>query len=220
MLPSPFSAELVARIERCGVLAVLILDNASHAAPVAQALLAGGVDVMELTLRTPDALDALRTIHRDAPEMLLGAGTVLSAGQVSQVAEAGAAFAVSPGVHPTVIEAARRVGLPFAPGVATPTDVETALALGCRELKFFPSEPLGGLKYLQSMAAPYAHLGVRFVPLGGVNVDNAAAYLQDPAVLAVGGSWLAPKDVIAEEGWDEITARAAQARRIVQDVRG
>jgi 2-dehydro-3-deoxyphosphogluconate aldolase/(4S)-4-hydroxy-2-oxoglutarate aldolase len=218
MTNSRFEPAILDRVARCGVLAVLVLDDAAHAAATARALLDGGVDAMELTLRTDDALAAIRAIRRETPEMLVGAGTVLTAGQVGQVAEAGAEFAVSPGVNPAVLEAARRIGLPFAPGVATPTDVETALALGCRELKFFPAEPSGGLNFLRSMAAPYAHLGVRFVPLGGVNVDNLAAYLQEPLVLAVGGSWLAPKNVIAAGNWDEITARAAEARRIVESL--
>lgn len=174
---------------------------------------------MELTLRTPAALDGLRAIREQVPEMLAGIGTILSTDQVQAVAEAGATFGVSPGTNPRVITAAQERGLPFAPGVCTPSDVEAALELGCRELKFFPAAPIGGLPYLRSMAAPYLHLGVRFVPLGGVNAGNLASYLQDPTILAVGGSWIAPRTLITAEEWQAITDLAAEARRISDQAR-
>jgi 2-dehydro-3-deoxyphosphogluconate aldolase/(4S)-4-hydroxy-2-oxoglutarate aldolase len=219
-MESQFDPELLGRIERCGVIAVLVVDDARHAVPLAGALLAGGVDAMELTLRTDAAVDALLAIRKDVPEMLAGIGTILRPEQVRTVAEAGAAFGVSPGVNPRVVSEARRVGLPFAPGIVTPSDVEAALELGCRELKFFPAESSGGIEYLKSMAAPYVHLGVRFVPLGGVNTKNLAKYLGEPIVLAVGGSWLAPRELIAAENWRAITERAAEASRIVSECRG
>ena len=216
---SQFDAETLACIERCGVIAVLVIDDAARAVPLARALIAGGVDVMELTLRTPSAVDALRRIRAEVPDMLAGIGTILTPEQVRTVAEAGAAFGVSPGVNRRVIEEAKRIGLPFAPGIVTPSDVEAALELGCRELKFFPAETSGGIDYLKSMAAPYTHLGVRFVPLGGVSTKNLAAYLAEPIVLAVGGSWLAPRELIAEQQWQVITDRAAKATRIAREGR-
>jgi 2-dehydro-3-deoxyphosphogluconate aldolase/(4S)-4-hydroxy-2-oxoglutarate aldolase len=152
--------------------------------------------------------------------MMPGIGTILTPEQVDQVAEAGAAFGVAPGLNRRVVLRAQEVGLPFAPGVATPSDLEAALELGCREVKFFPAEPSGGLAYLKSMAAPYTHLGVRFVPLGGLKADNLGDYLRSPLVLAVGGSWLAPRDLIQQHDWDAITRRAAEATRIVREVRG
>jgi 2-dehydro-3-deoxyphosphogluconate aldolase/(4S)-4-hydroxy-2-oxoglutarate aldolase len=218
-MDSQFVPELLERIEQCGVIAVLVVDEVRHAVPLARALLSGGVDAMELTLRTDAAVEALRAIRQDVPEMLAGIGTILRPEQVGMVAKAGAAFGVSPGVNVRVISEARRVGLPFAPGVVTPSDVEAALELGCRELKFFPAEPSGGIEYLKSMAAPYVHLGVRFVPLGGVNTRNLATYLGESMVLAVGGSWLAPRDLIAAENWQAITDRAAEASRIAREVR-
>ena len=140
---SRLGAELVRRIERCGVIAVLVVDEIRHAVPLARALTEGGVDVMELTLRTPVAVDALRAIKAEVPEMLAGIGTVLSVEQVHAAAEAGAGFAVAPGTNPRVVREAQNVGLPFAPGIATPTDLESALELGCREVKYFPAEPSG-----------------------------------------------------------------------------
>jgi len=207
------------RIEQCAVVAVLVVDDARHAVPLARALLGGGVDVMELTLRTPAALEALRRVRDEVPEMLTGIGTVLTPQQVEQIAALNAAFAVAPGTNRRVINAARECGLPFMPGVATPTDIETALELGCCDLKFFPAEACGGLAYLRNMAAPYAHLGVRFVPLGGLTVKNLKDYLSEPCVMAVGGSWLAPRQLIQAEAWEQIRTNARDARTAADAVR-
>ena len=187
--------------------------------PLARALLAGSDDAIELTLCTPTALASLKAIRAEVPEMLAGIGTILTAQQVDDVVEAGASFGVSPGTNPVVIRQARQAGLPFAPGVITPSDIEVALELQCRGLKFFPAEPSGGLTYLKSMAAPYLHLGVRFVPLGGVNAQNLPTYLADPLILAVGGSWLAPRALIEEGQWDTITQRAAEATGLANEAR-
>lgn len=209
---------VVERLSRCGVVAVLVVDDPKQAVPLAQALLDGGIDTMELTLRTPAALDALAKIIHQVPRMLAGIGTILQPRQVQQVYDAGGAFGVAPGINPRVVEAAQNIGLPFAPGVATPADLELALELGCREVKFFPAEPLGGIKYLKSMAAPYAHLGVKFIPLGGVKQQNLDSYLSSPLVLAVGGSWLAPRDLIQSGDWIAIRQRATAAREAVDQL--
>jgi len=214
-----FSEELIERIRGVGVIAVLTLDRSEDAVPLARALLAGGVSAMELTLRTPAAVEALATISREVPEMLAGAGTVLTPEQVREVAEAGAAFAVAPGTNPKVVGEAQAAGLPFAPGVATASEVERAVDLGCRVLKFFPAEAMGGLKYLKSLATPYAHLGLGYMPLGGLNAANMADYLASPFVLALGGSWLARREVIQKRDWQTITANAAEAADIVRRVR-
>jgi 2-dehydro-3-deoxyphosphogluconate aldolase/(4S)-4-hydroxy-2-oxoglutarate aldolase len=171
---------------------------------------------MELTLRTEAALDALASIRSAVPEMLAGVGTVLTPDQVRAVRDAGASFGVAPGLNRTVLDAARDADLPFAPGVATPSDIESALEYGCRVLKFFPAEPSGGLPYLKSMAAPYAHLGLRFIPLGGLNEDNLGEWLASPLVAAVGGSWIAPRELICTRDWTEIGGRAATAVRIAE----
>lgn len=204
-------SEIFSRLNASCVVAVLIIDRAEDAVPVAEALLAGGVTAMELTLRTPAALDALRAVKRAAPQMLAGIGTVLRPEQVTQVLDAGGEFGVAPGMNPRVVEAALKAGLPFAPGVCTPSDIEQALEFDRRLLKFFPAEPSGGLAYLRSIAAPYAHLGVKFLPLGDLTVKNMADYLREPSVGGIGGSWLAPRDVIRARDWPRITAAAKEA---------
>lgn len=206
-------------LHRTGVIAVLMIDRAEDAVPLARALLAGGVDAIELTLRTDAALESLRRIRTELPQMTLGAGTILTPQQANEALEAGASFGVAPGMNPRVVAEAARIGLPFAPGVCTPTDIELALEAGCKVLKFFPSEPSGGLPYLRVISAPFMHLGVKFIPLGGVGPANAAQYLKEPSVLALGGSWLAPKDLIAQGDWAAITRLAREASEIVQQVR-
>lgn len=213
-------AGILARIGRSGLIAVLVIDRVEDAVPLARALVDNGVDAMELTLRTEAAVDALRAIRAEVPEMLAGIGTILTPEQVREVKQADAAFGVAPGLNPRVIEEARRVGLPFAPGVATPSEIEQALERGLRILKFFPAEPSGGLAYLKSMNAPYAHLGLKYIPLGGVNPQNLAEYLHESIILAVGGSWIAKRDIIQQRDWKTIGANAAQASSIVKEIMG
>lgn len=218
MVESQFPSDMLDNIESGGVVSVLIIEEVEHAVPLAQALLAGGVNAMELTLRTDAAVEGLRQIREQVPEMLAGIGTVLNEDQIDEIVAAGAQFAVSPGLNPRVVRKAQAAGLPFAPGVMTPSDIEAAIELGCRELKFFPAEPSGGLTTLNSIRAPYAHLGVRFIPLGGVNARNMESWLQNDGVFAVGGSWLTPKDAVQSGDWNEVTRRAAEAREIADRV--
>jgi 2-dehydro-3-deoxyphosphogluconate aldolase/(4S)-4-hydroxy-2-oxoglutarate aldolase len=218
MNPLP-SEDISRRLYREGIVAVLILEQETDAVPLARALVAGGVTAMELTLRTPVALDALRRIRQEVPEMLAGAGTVLTPEQVREVTAAGAAFGVAPGMNARVVAEANAQGLPFAPGVCTPSDVERALEAGCRLLKFFPAEPSGGLAFLRSMGAPFAHLGVGYLPLGGVTRANLAEYLSEPLVTAVGGSWLAPAHRVRNGDWERITEIARAARETVNAIR-
>lgn len=210
-----FDPSLAAKIEKCGIIAVLIIDRVDDAVPLARALLAGGVNVMELTLRTPAAIDALKAITAEVPEMVAGVGTVLTPEQAKLAKESGAAFAVAPGFNPRVLAAAREQGIPFAPGVLTPSDIELAVEGGCKLLKLFPAEPSGGLKYLKAVAAPYAHLGLKYIPLGGLNSANMGSYIADPLVAALGGSWLAPKDLVKAGKWDEITRLAKESTGII-----
>lgn len=212
-------AALQQQIERAGVIAVVTVESVDAALPLARALLDGGVTAIELTLRTEAAMTILEKLCAEVPELLIGAGTVLTPQQVTRVKAAGAAFAVAPGMNRRVVEAAQAAELPFAPGICTPSEIEAALELDCRCLKFFPSEPLGGLRYLKTMATPYAHLGLRFIPLGGVSPDNAASYLTERTVLALGGSWVAPADAIRAGDWTGITQRAREAMEIVQATR-
>jgi 2-dehydro-3-deoxyphosphogluconate aldolase/(4S)-4-hydroxy-2-oxoglutarate aldolase len=212
--------EMLERIWRTGVIAVLVVERVEDAVPLASALLEGGIDVMELTLRTPAAIDALHAVKSEVGEMMAGAGTVLTPEQVQQVVDAGAAFGVAPGINPRVVHAARAAGLPFIPGVLTPSDIEQAIQCDCRALKFFPAEPMGGAAYLKHVAAPYAHLNLRFIPLGGLSLAIARSYLEDPQVLAVGGSWIAGRQLVQSRDWKTIARNAREARALVSQVRG
>ena len=214
-----FTEELMGRIHRTGVIAVLVVDRVEDAVPLARALVAGGIDVMELTLRTPAAFDALKRITIEVPQMTAGIGTVITPEQVNQVKEAGAAFGMAPGMNPLVVREAHRVGLPFAPGIATPSDIEQALGCRCRLLKYFPAEACGGMEYLKSMSAPYAHLNLKYIPLGGLNANNVETYLKEPIVHALGGSWIAPRDLVKKQDWTAITVNARQASEIVAKAR-
>ena len=201
------------KIRERGVVAVLMIEHVEDAVPVARALLEGGVDVMELTLRTQAAMDSLRAVKAEVPEMLAGVGTVLSPSQVKEVRDAGADFAVAPGMNPRVLKAAEEADLPFSPGIMTPSDIEAAVEFGCEVLKFFPASTSGGLKHLKNIAAPYQHLGLQYIPLGGINQENMGDYLGSDLIAAIGGSWLASKALIADRNWAQITenARAAVA---------
>jgi len=209
------SSEIISRIENAGVIAVLEIDELKHAVPVARALLAGGVDAIELTLRTPVAMDAAKAIINEVPEMMVGLGTVLNTEQIKTAASAGVAFAVAPGCNPRVIAAAKEHGLPFAPGIATPSDIEIAVESGCTVLKYFPAEASGGIKYLNTIAGPYKYLGLKFIPLGGLTSTNVGSYLESPNVIALGGSWLAKQEIIHSENWDLITNNAKEIRNII-----
>lgn len=206
------------RLRDEGVIAVLTVDRVAHAVPLARALVDGGIGILELTMRTPVAVEAVGEIQRHVPEAVVGIGTIISSAQATEAAAAGAVFGVAPGLNPQVVRAARDRDLPFIPGVVTPSEVERAVDLGCRVLKFFPAEASGGLKYLKSMATPYDHLDLHYVPLGGINAGNLRDYLEDPRILAVGGSWIATRKLIAAEDWATITANAREARAIVQQV--
>lgn len=215
-----FPQTLHQKITRSGVVAVLVIDDASNAVPLAQALLRGGIDAMELTLRTDAAIDSLKAIRDAVPEMLAGIGTILTTQQVDEVVAANAAFGVAPGLNRRVVEYAQDKGLPFGPGIATPSDIEQGLEMGCHTLKYFPAETAGGLTHLKNMAAPYQHLGIDFIPLGGLNAHNMSDYLSSPLIAAIGGSWIAKRDAIAAQDWEIIEANARQARQNADAARG
>lgn len=202
---------MIDRILAKRIVPVVVLDRAEAAEPLAEALLAGGLDIMEITFRTAAAEDSIRRIANRFPEILLGAGTLLDADQVRQAKDAGAVFGLAPGFNPTTIAAARDGGLEFSPGVMTPTEVEQALALGCKLLKFFPAEAAGGVAMLKSLAGPYAHTGVKFIPTGGVTSANLVNYLKLPVVAAIGGSWMVDQKLIQEGNWREITRLTCEA---------
>jgi|TARA_B110000879_G_scaffold207628_1_gene291662 2-dehydro-3-deoxyphosphogluconate aldolase/(4S)-4-hydroxy-2-oxoglutarate aldolase len=205
---SAFPEELLSHLEKRGVVAGFSVEKIKHAVPLAKALLAGGIDVIELTLRTPIGLNAVKLIANEVPEMVVGVGTILTPETAVAVKKAGAHFGVAPGMNPRVVKAAREAGLPFAPGICTPSDLEAAIELGCRFVKFFPAEAAGGVNYLKSMAAPYNHLGIRYFPLGGVNSENMLDYLAEDNVPTVGGTWIVAKNLVQNEDWAGITAAA------------
>jgi 2-dehydro-3-deoxyphosphogluconate aldolase/(4S)-4-hydroxy-2-oxoglutarate aldolase len=177
--------------------------------PIARALVAGGLPVIELTLRTPVALDAIERIANEVPEIYLGAGTIVDPGQAKQAASAGAQFLVSPGSTRTILQAMTDTGLPHLPGVATVSEIMAALEAGYTELKFFPAEPAGGAPYLKSVSSPIPH--ARFCPTGGISTANAPQYLALPNVGCVGGSWITPADVVAAGDWSRVSELAAEA---------
>lgn len=208
-----FPEKILSRLKKSGVVAGFSVEKLEHAVPLTRALLAGGVDTIELLLRTADGIDSVKAICDEVPEMQVGVGTILTPQTVKEVKAAGADFGVSPGMNPSVVRAAEEAGLPFAPGIATPSDLESAIELGCRFVKFFPAEVTGGVTYLRSMSAPYKHLGIEYFPLGGLNAENMVGYLNEPNVVAIGGSWIVKQNLVDNKDWDGITARAADAIR-------
>ena len=198
-------------LSRVPVVPVVVVDDMAHAVPVARALVAGGLPVIELTLRTPVALDAIRAIASEVPEILVGAGTIVTPGQAKEALDAGAQFLVSPGSTPSLLGAMADTGLPFLPGTATVSEVLAALEAGYTELKFFPAEASGGAAFLKSIASPVP--AARFCPTGGITAATAPSYLALPNVGCVGGSWLTPADALASGDWGRVTelARAAAA---------
>ena len=202
---------MIDRILAKRIIPVVVLESAEDAEPLAEALLEGGLDIMEITFRTAAAEDAIRRISSRFPEVLLGAGTLLETEQVVRAKKAGAVFGLAPGLNPEIVAAARAAGLLFAPGVMTPSEIERALALGCKLLKFFPAEPAGGVNMLKALAGPYAHTGVMFIPTGSVSAINLTDYLKLPVVAAVGGSWMVDKQLIQAGKWAEITRLTREA---------
>ncbi|MGO4256436.1 bifunctional 4-hydroxy-2-oxoglutarate aldolase/2-dehydro-3-deoxy-phosphogluconate aldolase [Marmoricola sp. RAF53] len=203
-------------LDRVPVIPVAVVDEVDHAVPLARALVAGGLPVIELTLRTPVALEAIRRIAAEVPDLLLGAGTITTGEQARQAADAGAAFLVSPGSTSAVLDGMTETGLPFLPGVATVSEAMAALERGLTELKFFPAEAAGGAPFLRSLHGPLPQ--VRFCPTGGITRQTAASYLALPNVGCVGGSWLTPPDLLAAEDWGTVARLAAEAHRLPADL--
>ncbi|TDT41314.1 2-keto-3-deoxy-phosphogluconate aldolase [Streptomyces sp. BK208] len=205
-LPSSPAASV---LDLAPVVPVVVVDDLADAVPLARALVAGGLPAIEVTLRTPAALDAIRAIAAEVPDAVVGAGTVITAEQVGEVVAAGARFLVSPGWTDTLLEAMRASGVPFLPGVSTTSEVVALLERGVREMKFFPAEAAGGTAYLKALAAPLPQ--ARFCPTGGIGPDSAPQYLALPNVGCVGGSWMLPKDAVAGRDWGRVEALARAA---------
>jgi 2-dehydro-3-deoxyphosphogluconate aldolase / (4S)-4-hydroxy-2-oxoglutarate aldolase len=197
------------------IVPVVVIQNREDALPLAEALLAGGLDVIEITFRTLASEPAIRDIVRRYPDMVVGAGTLLDVDQVAQAVHAGAQFGVAPGLNRKIVAEARRMGLPFVPGVMTPSEVEAALDEDCKVLKFFPANLGGGVPMLKALTGPYARTGVRFIALGGVTPANMREFLDLPVVAAVGGTWIVDPKLIAARDWGAITKRVEEALAIV-----
>ena len=197
------------------LICVAVIDQPDDAVPLAEALLAGGLNVMEVTFRTAGAVDSIARIRERVSRMSIGAGTLFSAEQVKEAFGAGAQFGVSPGLNESVVAEADRREMPFFPGVMTPTEVDRALNLGCKHLKFFPAEAAGGVAMVKALAGPFSHTGVKFIPTGGINAANLAGYLAVPQVAAVGGSWMAERKLVKEKAWAKITALTAEAMKVI-----
>ena len=193
------------------VIPVVVIEDQADACPLAEAFLAGGLDVIEITFRTEAAPEAIVNIKKNFPEMLLGAGTVISPDKARIAIDAGVDFGLAPGTNPEIIKYFQDNNISFIPGVMTPSDIESALSLDCKTLKFFPAEVAGGIKMLKSMAAPYLSAGISFCPTGGLNLDNMNDYLSLPFINNIGGSWLATKQQIADKKWNQITEQVKAA---------
>ncbi|MFD4348001.1 bifunctional 4-hydroxy-2-oxoglutarate aldolase/2-dehydro-3-deoxy-phosphogluconate aldolase [Streptomyces coelicoflavus] len=205
-LPSSPAASV---LDLAPVVPVVVVDDLADAVPLARALVAGGLPAIEVTLRTPVALDAIRAVAGEVPDAVVGAGTVVTAEQVGEVVAAGARFLVSPGWTDKLLEAMRASGVPFLPGVSTTSEVVALLERGVREMKFFPAEAAGGTAYLKALAAPLPQ--ARFCPTGGITPASAPEYLALPNVGCVGGSWMLPKDAIDGRDWGRVEALAREA---------
>jgi 2-dehydro-3-deoxyphosphogluconate aldolase/(4S)-4-hydroxy-2-oxoglutarate aldolase len=208
------------RVSSFGVIPVIAIENLDAAIPLADALLAGGLAVVEITFRTAAAAEVIRKIVQERPQLVVGAGTVLTSANLTAAKASGAAFAMSPGTNAQIVHQAQEMGLPFVPGVATPSDIEQGLALGSKLLKFFPAEALGGVPMIENLAAPYKHTGLRFLPTGGVNPSNLESYIKLDTVAAVGGTWIARKEDLIAGKWDDIRKRCKAALDIVLKTRG
>ena len=202
-------SNVVDQLRRLKIVPVIVIDDPDRAAGLATALTRGGLPCAEVTFRTTAALESLQRIRDAQPDMLVGAGTVLSAEQAKQAVLAGATFVVAPGFNPAVVDYCVEHDVPVYPGVATPTEIEMALSRRLTTVKFFPAGPMGGVQYLKAIAAPYGMM--QFIPTGGVNADNIGEYLSFKKVVACGGSWMAPADWIAAGAFDRITAETARA---------
>ena len=209
--------ELLRKFQELGIVPVVVLDNAKDAEPLAKALCDGGLPCAEVTFRTDAAEESIRIMAQKFPNMLVGAGTVLTIDQVDRAVAAGAKFIVSPGLNPKVVKYCVEKNIPITPGVQTPSEIEQALEFGLDVVKFFPAEPAGGLKMIKALAGPYVNL--KFIPTGGISTKNAPEYLGYDKILAVGGSWVASKDLINAGKFDEIAKITRESVAMVKAAR-
>lgn len=203
--------DVLERIKKCGIVPVVVLDNPENACPTANALLAGGMDVMEITYRTSAAAEAIKAVSQNCPDMLVGAGTVITLEQCKQAVSLGAKFIVSPGFDPEVVQWCIDNGIAVTPGCVTPSEIMAAMKLGLNVIKFFPAGVYGGLSAMKALAGPF--VDIKFIPTGGANAQNIGEYAAAPFIHAVGGSWVCPKKEIEAGNFEKITALCKEAKQ-------
>ena len=208
----------VEQVASCGVVPVVVLEDEAQAVPTARALLAGGINAMEITFRTAAAKGSIAKVAKEVPEMIVGAGTVVNLQNLHDAVDAGAKFIVCPGSDPELIAEAIRLNVPITPGVVTPSEIMMGLKLGLKVFKFFPAETFGGLKTIKALSGPFPQ--IKFLPTGGINQANAAEYFKNPKILAVGGSWMVTKDMVAAGDFEGITAKSKAATDLFKEIRG
>ena len=212
-----FSKELLDKITKSKIVAGFSVQNLDDAIPIAKSLMEGGINIIELTLRTKNSLKAVEMIAKSVQDMVIGVGTILTTDQLLQVKDNGAHFGVSPGLNKRVLQYAEEIDFSFAPGIATPSDLDCAIDMGYRFVKFFPAEGMGGVNYLKSISAPFNHLDVKYFPLGGINSNNMNEYLSIDNVIAIGGSWIVKDQLVLNKQWKEITKRELEVRNIINN---
>ena len=201
------------------IIPVIVIEDLAKAVPLAQALVKGGLPVLEVTFRTACAAEAIAKIKQEVPGAVLIAGTVLKLEQLKAAKAAGAEACVAPGFDPAIVSAANEMGMPFCPGVATASELSQALALGCSFVKFFPAESAGGVKYIKDLLGAFRWTGVTFMPTGGVKLSNVADYLSVPEIICCGGTWIAPKDAIKSGDWATIEKLASEAAALAKEIK-
>ena len=210
--------EMMEKLKKIGIIPVVVLNEDKDARPLAECLMEGGLPCAEVTFRTAAAEESIRKMAKAYPDMIVGAGTVLTCEQADRAINAGAKFIVSPGLNPKVTEYVLSKGIPMTPGICTPTEIEAALQFGLDVVKFFPAEPSGGLKMIKALAAPY--VGLQFMPTGGINANNVRDYLAYDRIVACGGSWMVNGSLVKEGKFDEILKMVREAADIVKEIRG
>lgn len=212
--------EIISRFDVFKIIPVIAIERLENVLPLADALIKGDLPLMEITYRTNIAAKAVLKIRKECPEILIGAGTVLTIDELHSAIDSGASFAVAPGLNRIILEEAIKRNFPFFPGIMTPSELEAALALGVHVYKFFPAEAAGGIKFLKSIVAAYAHKKVQFLPTGGINTDNLKSYLAMDEVLAVGGTWITKKPDIEKQNWAGITENCLKVRTLINSYSG
>ena len=210
--------EMMLQLKKIGIVPVVVLNDVNDALPLGECLMKGGLPCAEVTFRTAAAEESIRRLAKAYPDMIIGAGTVLTCEQADRAIDAGAKFIVSPGFNPKVTEYVLKKGMPMTPGVCTPTEIEAAMQFGLDVLKFFPAEPSGGLKMIKAMAAAYVNMN--FMPTGGINAENVKDYLKYDRIVACGGSWMVSGALVKEGKFSEIENLVREAAGIVKEIRG